>query len=113
MIRRALRYMYPEDERWPLIAASVACSAAMAIAVYAPQATAEVGPSQRVTPVVQEDEPGWDCLRHGNRMCGTDDPDRVLCGSPNIVVTHSECEAYLLEDAQTQPEPLPELPKTL
>lgn len=53
-----------------------------------------------------EDQPCWDCYTHGNRMCGGDKPGYVYCGSPNVHVTRSECEALMLEDGPS------ELPRT-
>jgi hypothetical protein len=43
----------------------------------APAPTPAPAPAPAEVPTIQEDEPGWDCLTMGNRVCGPDALQRV------------------------------------
>jgi len=60
------------------VLASVIAVAAALMGCAAPEPVQHVQPVQPVASVqIQEDDPGWDCWIHGNKVCGTNPIERT------------------------------------
>ena len=60
------------------LAAGVLISAAIGVPLAGPTIAIS-----HATPVVQEDDPGWDCRLDGNRICGPTNTEAIAAGCSN------------------------------